>query len=240
MTIDLTRIPAAGWTSTALPEFPCCPDPQLDALAKAGAKAATVAGLDPFLQDAYASTLYAFGQVLRDHLPAQDLQIAAADMADLYHGDAQAIVHHGNLTVDGDFAPPSVLVVTGNLQVNGIMHDSANMAVLGDVHAQHLYTQGWFIVGGDCVVEGFVHGEYNDNMFEGLGRLKAHAVIVDEHAFHAESGFAITLQPAEAGISWERELFDLREEKHRAELLADVAPAVHAVLPLERFAAFEE
>lgn len=240
MTIDLTQIPAGGWAPTALPEFPCCPDPQLDALAKAGRKATAVAGLVPFLEGAYASTLYAFGQVLRDHLPAHDLQIAAADVADLYQGDAQAIVHHGNLTVDGDLAPPSVLVVTGNLQVNGILHDSANIAVLGDVHAQHLYTQGWFIVGGDCVVDGFVHGEYNDNMFEGLGMLKAHAVIVDEHAFHAESGFAIALQPAQAGTSWERELFDMREDAHRVELLASVAPAVHVVVPLESFAAYAE
>ena len=67
----------AGWDATGVPEFPCCPDPQLGSLAKAGRDAADIDALIAFLQDSFTSTLYAFGHILRAHLPPRHLRLPA-------------------------------------------------------------------------------------------------------------------------------------------------------------------
>lgn len=48
MHIDPHLIPATGWIPAGVPEFPCCPDPQLEGLAKVGRKAADIDTLVEF------------------------------------------------------------------------------------------------------------------------------------------------------------------------------------------------
>jgi hypothetical protein len=235
MQIDPRLIPATGWIPAGVPEFPCCPDPQLEGLAKVGRKAADIDTLVEYLQTSFASTLYAFGQVLRAHLAAQDLRLDAADIGTLHQGNTNAILHHGNLTVDGDFQPPSILLVTGNLTVNGVLSDTGNVAVLGDLRCTHVGSEAWFIVGGDCVADGFVYGSYNDNMFEVLGKLHARAVVTDDHAMYAEDGIVVAHAPTTPGENWEGEVFDLWNPEHCDELLAAVGTDIHAVVPVEKF-----
>lgn len=235
MQIDPRLIPATGWKPTGLPEFPCCPDPQLDDLAEVGREAADIDTLAEFLQGSFASTLFAFGQVLRTHLPAQDLRLDAADIGTLHQGGTTAILHHGNLIVDGDLQPPSILLVTGNLTVNGVLRDTGKVAVLGDLYCTHVGSEAWFIVGGDCVAEGFVYGSYNDNMFEVLGKIRARAVVTDDHAMYAEDGMVVAHAPTKPGVNWEGEVFDLWDPDHCDELLAAVGTDIHAVVPVEKF-----
>jgi hypothetical protein len=240
MQIDPRLIPANGWNPTGLPEFPCCPDPQLDELAAVGRSAANIDTLVEFLQVRFASTLYAFGQVLRTHLPAQDLRLDAANIGNLHQGGSNAIFHHGNLTVDGDLQPPSILLVTGNLTVNGVLRDTGNVAVLGDLRCTHVGSEAWFIVGGNCVADGFVYGSCNDNMFEVLGKLHARAVVTDDHAIYAEDGMVVAHAPAQPGVNWETEVFDLWDSAHCEELLAAVGTDIHAVVPASKFVQKEE
>jgi hypothetical protein len=240
MQIDPSLIPANGWIPAGLPEFPCCPCPQLDGLAEVGSDAADIDTLVEFLQGSFASTLYAFGQVLRTHLPAQDLRVDAADIGTLYQGATNAILHHGNLVVDGDLQPPSILLVTGNLTVNGVLRDTGQVAVMGDLRCTHVGSEAWFIVGGDCVAEGFVYGSYNDNMFEVLGKLHARAVVTDDHAMYAEDGMVVAHEPAQPGVNWEAEVFDLWDPAHCEELLAAVGTDIHAVVPASKFVQEEE
>ncbi|HBS63357.1 MAG TPA: hypothetical protein DEB32_11695 [Stenotrophomonas sp.] len=235
MQIDLRAIPTAGWDATGVPEFPCCPDPQLGSLAKAGRDAADIDALIAFLQDSFTSTLYAFGHILRAHLPPRDLRLQAAAIGTLHQGGTDAIVHHGNLIVDGDLQPPSLLLVTGNLTVNGVLRDTGNVAVLGDLHCRHVGSEAWFIVGGDCVAEGFVYGSCNDTVFEVLGTLRARAVVTDDHAMYAEDGMIVTHAPTLPGVNWEVQVFDLWDPVHRQELLAAVGTDIHAVVPVKAF-----
>lgn len=240
MQIDIRQIPANGWKPQTLPEFPCCPDPQLDDLEEIGRGAAHVDDLMEFLQGGFASNLYAFGQVLREQLPATDLRLAASEIGQLHQGSTRAIVHHGNLVIDGDLQPPSVLLVTGDLTVNGILRDTGNVAVLGNLHCHSVASEAWFIVGGDCHARDFVYGSYNDNMFEVLGKLHARAVVTSDHAMYAEDGMHVAHEPTEPGVNWESQVFDLWDATHCEELLAAVGEEIHAVIPLEKFDAMED
>ncbi len=239
MQIDIRQIPATGWTPQALPEFPCCPDPQLEDLAQIGREAGSIDELMEFLQGSFASTLFAFGQVLREQLPATDLQLEAVAFSQLFQGNSEVAVHHGNLVVDGDLQPPSALLVTGDLTVNGILRDTGNVAVLGNLHCHSVASEAWFIVGGDCVARDFVYGDYNDNMLEVLGRIQARVVVTSDHAIYAEEGLHVAHEPSEPGVSWEAEVFDLWDATHCEELLAAVGTEIHTLIPVAKFDAME-
>ncbi len=173
MQIDPTRIPSDGWTANGLPDFPCSPNPQLDDLVELGRNVAHIDEVIAFLEGGFCSTLFAFGQVLRERLPTIEARLAADNIATLHQGSTDAIVFNGDLTIDGDVLQPSLLLVTGNLTVNGALRDTGRIAVLGDLRCRHVGTDAWVIVGGDCIADGFVHGSYNHNMFEVLGQLRA-------------------------------------------------------------------
>lgn len=235
MQIDPRSIPATGWTPTVVPEFPCCPPPELEELAEAGRTAGTIDELVAYLKGSFASTLFAFGQVLRDHLPPTDLTLDAADIGTLFQGSTEAAIHHGNLTINGDVQPPSLLLVTGNLTVNGRLDDTDSIAILGNLHVQHVASEAWFIVGGNCVASGFVFGVYNDCTFEVLGKLHARAVITDDHSIHADDGMVVAHAPSEPGVNWEADVFDMWVPEHAEELLSLLGTDVHAVVPVEKF-----
>lgn len=239
MQIDIRQIPASGWTPQNVPEFPCCPNPQLDDLAELG-QAGDADELIDFLQGSFASTLFAFGQVLREQLPATDLRVAAADLAQLHQGNSELAVHHGNLVIDGDVQPAAALLVTGDLTVNGILRDTGKVAVLGNLHCHSVGSDAWFIVGGDCVARDFVYGDYNDNTFEVLGKIQARAVVTSDHVIYAEEGMQVAHEPSKPGVSWESEVFDLWDADHCEELLAAVGEQIHTLIPLSKFDAMED
>lgn len=240
MQLDLRSIPADGWTPRSLPEFPCCPNPQLEDLAEVGRDASSIDELLEFLQDSFASTLFAFGQILRDHLPSSDLHLPAGDVGQLRQGNSAMIVHHGNLVIDGDLQPPSALLVTGDITVNGVLRDTGKIVVLGNLHCHSFGSEAWVIIGGDCVARDFVYGSYNDDMLEVLGKISARAVVTDDHAIHAEDGLHVVHEPEVPGVSWEPEVFDLWDEGHREELLTLFGEEIHQAVPREKFDAFDE
>ncbi|MCW4455784.1 hypothetical protein OK348_13420 [Flavobacterium sp. MXW15] len=236
MQIDPTRIPSDGWTANGLPDFPCSPNPQLDDLVELGRNVAHIDEVIAFLEGGFCSTLFAFGQVLRERLPTIEARLAADNIATLHQGSTDAIVFNGDLTIDGDVLQPSLLLVTGNLTVNGALRDTGRIAVLGDLRCRHVGTDAWVIVGGDCIADGFVHGSYNHNMFEVLGQLRARAVLTDDHGFHAAGGIVATHAPSTPSRNgWGPSLFDLWDAGHRAELLAVAGTEVYAVVDREKF-----
>lgn len=240
MQIDIHQIPATGWTPQILPEFPCCPNPQLEDLAEVGREATGIDDLMEFLQGSFSSTLFAFGQVLREQLPASNRHLAAADIGQLFQGSTRAIVHHGNLVVDGDLQPGSILLVTGDLTVNGILRDTGNVAVLGNLKCHSVGSDAWFIVGGNCIARDYVYGDYNDNMFEVLGKIQARAVVTSDHAIYAEDGLHVAHQPTAPGVNWAEEVFDLWDAQHCEELLAAVGTDIHRLIPVSKFDAMED
>lgn len=61
----------------------------------------------------------------------------------------------------------------------------------------------WFIVGGDCVVEGFVYGFCNDIVFEVLGMLCVCVVVIDDYVMYVEDGMIVMYVFILLGVNWE-------------------------------------
>lgn len=103
-------------------------------------------------------------------------------------GDGE-VIHIGDLTIDRDADVPSVLVVTGNLNVNGKLsnHEGTVVAVGGDLTARAIWSEGPFVVGGDVRVEQAVWCAYNDYGMRIRGGLRAPMLVIDDHFFTARS-----------------------------------------------------
>lgn len=100
--------------------------------------------------------------------------------------DGTWYVHHGDLTIDGDFESNLNLVVDGDLTVRGTLSDAsgeASLVVTGDVRAVNVLTSQLMVVLGSLDCSGLVHGDYNDYCLEVYGKeMRARALVLTDHS----------------------------------------------------------
>ena len=113
-------------------------------------------------------------------------------------GDNAFLVHDGDLHVPGHFAPNDLLLVRGNLRVDGVYDDDHGgaygiVAVLGDMQVQNIYSWASLYVRGDLHAQAMVVTVYNDFTFEVGGKLHAAGILAYDKAANytaGELGFA--------------------------------------------------
>jgi hypothetical protein len=76
-----------------------------------------------------------------------------------------------------------------------------------------LNTTVWVIVNGNCTVDTYFYGYYNDEVFECLGTVRAKAVVTDEHAIYG-GDFDVDILPLHYQTSFDKVL-DIRENDDR-------------------------
>jgi predicted phosphodiesterase len=94
-----------------------------------------------------------------NHILSARQEAAASGIEESWEGDC--IVHEGDLTIHGDFSTRtqpacSLLIVTGNLTVSGLLEitldPDALVIVMGDLHADRLINMGFLYVHGHVLV----------------------------------------------------------------------------------------
>ena len=114
------------------------------------------------------------------------------------HQDLLALVHKGDLHIDGDFVLPHPkmagayepihLIVLGDLVVDGRFADcddpESSVLVTGSLRATVIYTAGRLEVGGDLEAD-MILGDYEDHLCHVGGNLRCQVFWSDEHTFHA-------------------------------------------------------
>lgn len=112
--------------------------------------------------------------------------------------DNAFLVHDGDLHVPGHFKSTGLLLVRGDLRVDGVYDDDRGgsygiVAVLGDMQVQNIYSWASLYVRGDLRAQAMVVTVYNDFTFEVGGKLHAAGLLVaDKGAKYTagELGFA--------------------------------------------------
>ncbi len=97
--------------------------------------------------------------------------------------DAATVVS-GDARVSGSLIITSTLVVLGDLEVEGVIHDcgpDSTVVVVGDCRAHALQTSGNFLVLGDLVVRDVIQGIYNDESLVVAGDLRARFLDENDH-----------------------------------------------------------
>lgn len=105
-------------------------------------------------------------------------------------GDADVLLHEGDLTIDGDFFTwirpfTGWLIVRGNLEIKGSIGDSldpeSSIIVTGDLRADNMVTRGWLEVHGDLRVRQNLIFLDNDCSTEIFGDVSAELVYTKYH-----------------------------------------------------------
>jgi hypothetical protein len=95
----------------------------------------------------------------------------------------------GDLHLTGELRIVGNLIVTGDVSVDGVVRDcgpDSRVAIVGNLEARGVWTDGDFYVGGDLDAR-VVYGHYNDNSLRIGGTLRADLVIEDDHDVRATS-----------------------------------------------------
>ncbi len=94
------------------------------------------------------------------------------------------LIYDGDLVIDGNFDCDTLLVVRGNLTVNGLYYDYGGgigvLVVDGQMAAKHLYSWGGLYVKRDLNVEGLAMAVYNDFTFEVGSKVNARALVISD------------------------------------------------------------
>lgn len=107
-------------------------------------------------------------------------------------------VHEGDLELDKSFSSEYGLIIKGNLTIKGIYDDYkgsyiGNVIVLGNMEADHLYSWGTLTILGDIKVKGLILNEYNDHVFESIGKIECKAFYI----YGKQTGFKSELLTTE-------------------------------------------
>ena len=206
-----------------LPAFALEPEPNEKALLQALQKSVTFSGMLQALYPTHASQFFAAGALAKRQVPQQKFVVEESSIrlsSELPDGGHVGVV--GDLEVQGDLDVVAVLVVTGNLVVDGTLSDcgpESRIVVLGDLDCQHLFTDGWVLVGGNVRTRGMIYGHYNDDALEVLGDIEAGIILTNEHSIDPAGAFRVRHQPSEPGVWGDQPLFDLNSnEEHIAEV----------------------
>ena len=103
------------------------------------------------------------------------------------------LVHEGDLHVRGHFKSRRLLLVRGDLRVDGVYDDDRSLpfgfvAVLGDMWAKDVCSYASLYVQGDLRVEGLIVTYHYDFTFEVGGRVHADGLLVSEKDAHYQPG----------------------------------------------------
>jgi len=131
--------------------------------------------------------LAAIGALVRRHVPPQDVVVDGSAKLPA-HSQAQRCVS-GSLHVKGDMSLVALLVVCGDLRVDGLLRDcgpDSTLVVLGDLHVGALQTTGEIWVLGSLTAQRYVWGHYNDNTLEVTGVIRAPLVLSDDHGIEGQ------------------------------------------------------
>lgn len=100
--------------------------------------------------------------------------------------DYKWFYHNGDLSIKGNLDNKNMLVVNGNLTIEGSYDDyhsgSGHLIVLGNVTSDHFMNQGFAWVGGQLTTKGLVYSYYNDHNFEVMNGVQAKGIIVSNKA----------------------------------------------------------
>ncbi len=192
-----------------------CPTPDFEAIANVAYSEDDFSEVVLYATEQLCSGLYFLGLLLKNSTPQKDYFCNSDDIEQFLVKDTSVLVVNGNLTIEGDLYLDYPLLVTGNLIVNGICKDSEDnfLAVCGSFKTDGFRTTGWVIVGGDTVVNGYMYGFYNDDEFECLGKLKAIAIISEEHFIKAST--IEVDKKSITGIAFGPNILYLRDDKDR-------------------------
>lgn len=94
------------------------------------------------------------------------------------------LIHQGDLTIDGDFTNNDLLIVNGNLTINGSYDDSnrglGHLIVLGDTQVVNFLSHGFFHAKGQFIASGLIYNYYNDYSFEVRQTVTAQGIVIDD------------------------------------------------------------
>lgn len=115
----------------------------------------------------------------------------AKSFIDLGVDEYDFVLHKGDLTIDGDLdllkEKVCVLLIEGNLRVNGLFHDYDDPAtftlITGSLSANNIITSGQIEVQGDLHVSENLIGDYNDYSATISGNVKAGFFYPENHHF---------------------------------------------------------
>lgn len=142
----------------------------------------------------------------------------------LTQDDVRILVHEGDLTVNQSVASGDIVVVKGDLKINGNYHDymGGGIGVLfvdGSMEVDNLYSWGALYVAKDLHARGVVLTVYNDFTFEVMGHVIASAVIVSDKS----SDFKVQGKVAQIGEHASADGYALALRVLRPELFANTA-----------------
>ncbi|HJU39711.1 MAG TPA: hypothetical protein VJ724_09075, partial [Tahibacter sp.] len=100
--------------------------------------------------------------------------------------DVAVYRHAGDLALDRSFSNDDVVIVEGNLTIDGDYDDDSPgtgvLVVLGDMKADDVMSWGSLAVAGKLASTGLVYANYNDFTFEVGGAITARALVVSDKA----------------------------------------------------------
>lgn len=187
------------------------------------------------------SGVYFIGLLLEKNIQKEDYFIEANQIKQFEVPNSNVLVVNGNLNIKGDLFIDRPLIVTGNLIIDGIYSDleyDAMVAIMGNLECNGVCSTAWPIIGGNCTVNGFVYGYYNDEVFECLGTLTAKAVISEEHQFNCGKYNVQILPPS--GNRYAPTILNIREKLDRDFLRSIHGEELDRVLGMETIEDFDE
>ena len=108
------------------------------------------------------------------------------------------LIHDGDLHVAGNLDNDTLLVVRGDLVIDGMYDDYRSdigvLVVFGDMRVRDAYSWGAMFVQGDLDATGLLMTVYNDFTFEVDGKLNARALVVSDKS--------ADFTASEVGASW--------------------------------------
>ncbi|MDC0710185.1 hypothetical protein POL68_17035 [Stigmatella sp. ncwal1] len=153
-------------------------EPDIAPLARAFKKGGTCSATE-FIQTLCPGPLSHIGlaaMVMREQLKARD-EVLGEDVS-------EATVVTGHARVSRSLSVTAPLVVLGDLEVEGVIHDSgpdSTVVVVGRCTAWGLQTSGNFLVLGDLIVRDAIQGVYNDESLVVAGALETRFLDENDH-----------------------------------------------------------
>ena len=96
--------------------------------------------------------------------------------------EGEILIHDGDLHIPGSYSASGLLIVRGNLTVNGMYDDYTGTfgitAVEGNMFAENIYSGASLYVQGDLNVSGILMTIYNDFSLEVDGKLNTKGLII--------------------------------------------------------------
>ena len=182
-----------------------------------------------------ASTLPGTHRATAQELKTLRTQFARKYVAyDFDAAGAEVHVHSGDLIVSGPLENDSLLIVQGDLTIEGNYRDSMShfgvLVVLGQMRVENLYSWGSIYVQNDLNASGLILTVYNDFTFQVDGKVNARALVIsDKSADYTAGKIGITLnngssetEPALALRTFEPDFFTRPESLDIADIPEDL------------------